>query len=346
MLVVVFVIISKIDERQDSNKLSEPDNPLLLTIQAMETELSELKENNIHMERIAQLEKDIEEANKHAGALSKVAGNYGNTIEEVGESIVGSVGGRDAVHTITPVNSNGIVVGGILSKGLDADIKNTIHEALDDAKPDWEGYTNSLLNKDHNLISYTKGSIYQGDHKDIQGLLDYIEEELRLTGDTCLRFGSRTRFFSIMILLHNLSLDEFKSKVSYWDKSYAVLLANKESYGVKRKLFEQEVFNFEEFRQAVLSYFKEKEDEPSHTILLGQIIQELEKDEQTRKEDWFKKEQDKAIREIEEQLRELDKSIHKAECGKWNTIPKALSHEERVSITMEKLNTKRMKEGY
>lgn len=276
MLVVVFVIIDKIDKRQDSNKLSEPDNPLLLTIQAMEGELDELRQNNAYMKHIQKLEEQIKEAKKHV----------------VGESIVGSVGGRNAIHTITP-------------------------EAFDDTKPDWEGYTNSLLNKDHNLISHTKGSIYKGDHKDIQGLLDYIEEELRLTGDTCLRFGSRTRFFSIMILLHNLSLVEFKSKVYYWNKSYDLLLANKESYGVKRKLFEQEVFNFEEFRQAVLSYFKEKEDE------------------QTRKEDWLKKEQDKTIREIEELLREADKSIHKEECGKWNTIPKALSHEERVSTTRQ-----------
>ena len=233
----------KLEENQD-------DNPLLLTIQAMEAELIEINKNNIHMERIAQLEKDIEEANKHAEALSKVAGKYGSTMEEVGESIAGGIGGRNVVHTVKPMDSNGIVVEGI----------NTIHNAFDDTKPDWEGYTNSLLNQDHNLISHTKGSIYQGDHKDIQGLLDYIEEELHLTGDTCLRFGSRTRFFSIMYLLHNLSLVEFESKVSYWNKSYDLLLANKESYGVKRKLFEQEVFNFEEFRQAVLSYFKEKEE--------------------------------------------------------------------------------------
>lgn len=92
MLAVVFVIIDKIDKRQDSNKLSEPKNPLLLTIKAMESELSELKENNIHMERIAQLEKDIEEANKQAEALSKVAGNYdGSTMEEVGESMQHSI---------------------------------------------------------------------------------------------------------------------------------------------------------------------------------------------------------------------------------------------------------------
>lgn len=201
MLVVVFVIIDKIDKRQDSNKLSEPKNPLLLTIEAMEAELTELKENNIHMERIAQLEKDIEEANKHAEALSKVAGNYGSTMEEVGESIVGSVGGRNAVHTVTPVNSNGIVVGGILSKGL---------------------------------------------------VVEKPEEKIE---STC----------------------ENESKTDKKTREY----------------------------------------------------------EETRKEDWLKKEQDKTIREIEELLREADKSIHKAECGKWNTIPKALSHEERVSITRQ-----------
>src|SRR5699024_11006 len=188
----------------------------------------------------------------NAEALSKVAGNYGNTTKEVGDSIAGGIGGRNAIHTVKPVNSNGIVVEGMLLKGLVVEKPKEKIESTCDIKPDWEGYTNSLLNKDHNLISHTKGSIYKGDYKDIQELLDYIEEELHLTGDTCLRFGSRTRFFSIMILLHNLSLDEFKSE-SYWDKLYELLLANKESYGVKRKLFEQEVFNFEEFRQAVLS---------------------------------------------------------------------------------------------
>lgn len=238
----------------EKKSLPEPKNPLLLTVKAMETELAELKENNIHMERIAQLEKDIKEANKHAEALSKVAGNYGSTTEEVGESMAKVVFSERVNGNTLIVSPNTTVVGGV------GNGDRAYRYYSDDTKPDWDGYTNSLLNKDHNLISHTKGSIYQGDHKDIQGLLDYIEEELRLTGDTCLRFGSRTRFFSIMILLHNLSLDEFKSKVSYWDKSYDLLLANKESYGVKRKLFEQEVFNFEEFRQAVLSYFKEKEE--------------------------------------------------------------------------------------
>lgn len=118
MLAVIFVIINKIEKRQDSNKLSEPDNPLLLTIEAMEAELDELRQNNAYMKHIQKLEEQIKEAKAHAEALSKVAGNYGNTMEEVGESIVGSVGGRNAVHTVTPVDSNGIVVGGILSKGL------------------------------------------------------------------------------------------------------------------------------------------------------------------------------------------------------------------------------------
>lgn len=257
-LLISTVITQKMDKRNNKKSL-ESDNPLLLTIKAMETELAELHENNIHMKRIAQLEKDIKEAKAHAEALSKTVGNYGGTMEEAGESIAGGIGGRNAIHTVKPVNSNGIVVEGMLLKGLVVEKPKEKIESTCDIKPDWEGYTNSLLNKDHNLISHTKGSIYKGDHKDIQELLDYIEEELHLTGDTCLRFGSRTRFFSIMILLHNLSLDEFKSE-SYWDKSYAVLLANKESYGVKRKLFEQEVFNLEEFRQAVLSYFKEKEE--------------------------------------------------------------------------------------
>lgn len=87
MLFVIFVILNNIDKGQDSNKLSEPDNPLILTIQAMEVELAELKENNIHMERIAQLEKDIEEARVHAEALSKIAGEYGSSMEEVGEQM-------------------------------------------------------------------------------------------------------------------------------------------------------------------------------------------------------------------------------------------------------------------
>ena len=100
----------KLEENQD-------DNPLLLTIKAMEAELIELNKNNIHMERIAQLEKDIEEANKHAEALSKVAGKYGSTMEEVGESIAGGIGGRNVVHTVKPMDSNGIVVEGI-PKGL------------------------------------------------------------------------------------------------------------------------------------------------------------------------------------------------------------------------------------
>src|SRR5699024_4961499 len=177
-VLILTIIVHKIEGGK--KKPPEPDSPLLITIQAMETELAELNENNIHMERIAQLEKDIKEANKHAEALSKVAGNYGSTMEEVGESIVGSVGGRNAIHTVKPVNSNGIVVEGMLLKGLVVEKPKEKLESTCDIKPDWEGYTNSLLNKDHNLISHTKGSIYKGDYKDIQELLDYIEEELHL----------------------------------------------------------------------------------------------------------------------------------------------------------------------
>lgn len=91
----------KLEDNQD-------DNPLLLTIKAMEAELAELHENNIHMKRIAQLEKDIEEANKHAEALSKLSEDYGNTMEEVGESIAGGIGGRNAVYTVTPRQNTAI----------------------------------------------------------------------------------------------------------------------------------------------------------------------------------------------------------------------------------------------
>ena len=100
-LLILTIILSKWKEGTEEEP-SEPDNPLLLTIQAMEAELAELNENNIHMERIAQLEKDIKEANKHAEALSKVAGNYGNTTKEVGESIAGGIGGRNTVRKVTP----------------------------------------------------------------------------------------------------------------------------------------------------------------------------------------------------------------------------------------------------
>src|SRR5699024_4883700 len=178
-LLILTIIFSKWKEGTEEEP-SELDNPLLLTIKAMETELAELHENNIHMKRIAQLEKDIKEANKHAEALSKVAGNYGNTTKEVGDSIAGGIGGRNAIHTVKPVNSNGIVVEGMLLKGLVVEKPKEKIESTCDIKPDWEGYTNSLLNKDHNLISHTKGSIYKGDYKDIQELLDYIEEELHL----------------------------------------------------------------------------------------------------------------------------------------------------------------------
>lgn len=85
----------KLEDNQD-------DNPLLLTIQAMEGELDELRQNNAYMKHIQKLEKQIKEAKAHAEALSKVAGNYGNTTEEVGESIAGGIGGRNVVHTVTP----------------------------------------------------------------------------------------------------------------------------------------------------------------------------------------------------------------------------------------------------
>lgn len=86
----------------DKSQSNEDDNPLLLTIQAMEGELDELRQNNAYMKHIQNLEEQIKEAKAHAEALSKVASNYGNTTKEVGESIVGSVGGRNAVHTVTP----------------------------------------------------------------------------------------------------------------------------------------------------------------------------------------------------------------------------------------------------
>ena len=86
----------------DKSQSNEDDNPLLLTIKAMETELAELHENNIHMKRIAQLGKQIQEARAHAEALSKLSEDYGSTMEEVGESIAGGIGGRNAVRKVTP----------------------------------------------------------------------------------------------------------------------------------------------------------------------------------------------------------------------------------------------------
>lgn len=95
----------------DKLEYNQDDNPLLLTVKAMEAELAELHENNIHMERIAQLEKDIEEAKAHAEALSKVAGNYGSTMEEAGEQMstvagsdfmVGGIGGNSKIISIEP----------------------------------------------------------------------------------------------------------------------------------------------------------------------------------------------------------------------------------------------------
>ena len=132
--------------------------------------------------------------------------------------------------------------------------------------------------------------------------------------------------------MSHLSLEDFSNPEAYANEAYDLLLKGKQSYEVYAKVFEEEVFDLGVFRDVILTYFEKKD---TYTSSFGKMIQELEKDEFTRKEDWFKKEQDKIIREIEEQLREADKSIHKAECGKWNTIPKALSHEERVSITRQ-----------
>ena len=115
-VLILTIIVHKIEGGK--KKPPEPDNPLALTTQAMEAELAELLENNRHMEHIQRLEKQIKEAKAHAEALSKVAGNYGNTTKEVGESIAGGIGGRNAIHTVKPVDSNGIVVGGLFSKGL------------------------------------------------------------------------------------------------------------------------------------------------------------------------------------------------------------------------------------
>lgn len=115
-VLILTIIIHKIEGGK--KKPPEPENPLALTTQAMEAELAELLENNRRMEHIQRLEKQIQEANKRAEALSKLSEEYGNTMDEVGESITGSIGGRNAVHTVKPVDSNGIVVEGILSKGL------------------------------------------------------------------------------------------------------------------------------------------------------------------------------------------------------------------------------------
>lgn len=98
-VLILTIIVHKIEGGK--KKPPEPENPLVLTTQAMEAELAELLENNRHMERIQRLEKQIQEANKRAEALSKLSEDYGNTMEEVGESIVGSIGGRNAVHTVT-----------------------------------------------------------------------------------------------------------------------------------------------------------------------------------------------------------------------------------------------------
>lgn len=115
-LLILTIIIYKIDGGR--KKPPEPENPLILTTQAMEAELAELLENNRHMERIQRLEKQIQEAKAHAEALSKLSEEYGNTTKEAGESITGGIGGRNAVHIVKPVDSNGVVVEGILSEGL------------------------------------------------------------------------------------------------------------------------------------------------------------------------------------------------------------------------------------
>lgn len=99
-MLILAIIIYKIDGGR--KKPPEPENPLILTTQAMEAELAELLENNRHMERIQRLEKQIQEANKCAEALSKLSEDYGNTMEEVGESIAGGIGGRNAVRKVTP----------------------------------------------------------------------------------------------------------------------------------------------------------------------------------------------------------------------------------------------------
>lgn len=99
-MLILAIIIYKIDGGRKNPP--EPENPLILTTQAMEAELAELLENNRHMERIQRLEKQIQEANKRAEALSKLSEDYGNTMEEVGESIAGGIGGRNAVRKVTP----------------------------------------------------------------------------------------------------------------------------------------------------------------------------------------------------------------------------------------------------
>lgn len=101
-LLILTIILSKWKEGTEEES-SELDNPLLLTIKAMEAELAELLESNRHMERIQRLEKQIKEANKHAETLSKLSEEYdGNTMEYVGEPIAGGIGGRNVVHTVTP----------------------------------------------------------------------------------------------------------------------------------------------------------------------------------------------------------------------------------------------------
>lgn len=118
MSLVVYIVVRSGKFANHHIEDSEPDNPLLLTIQAMESELDELRQNNAYMKHIQKLEKRIKEAEAHAEALSNLSEEYDNTVEEVGEPIAGGIGGRNAVHIVKPVDSNGIVVEGLLSKGL------------------------------------------------------------------------------------------------------------------------------------------------------------------------------------------------------------------------------------
>ena len=98
-VLIITIIAHKIE---GGKKPPQPENPLVLTTQAMEAELAELLENNRHMECIQRLEKQIKEAEAHAEALSKLSEEYGNTTKEVGESIAGGIGGRNVVRKVTP----------------------------------------------------------------------------------------------------------------------------------------------------------------------------------------------------------------------------------------------------
>lgn len=241
---------------------NEDDNPLLITIQAMEAELAELLENNIHMERIAQLEEQIKEARAHAEALSKVVGNYGSTMEEVGEPIQ-HTGFTERVDGNTLIlspatDSNGVIIDGFYSEGLVVE-KGSIHNAFDDTKTDWKGYVNSLrCNLDLMGGSVLPDSITEGmSLSEYKKFYDFIYEHKALGIGR--QFNNKATY-SIKTLLSHLSLEDFRNPEAYANEVYDLLLRDKQNYGVYVKVFEQEVFNFEEFRQAVLSYFKEKEE--------------------------------------------------------------------------------------